>query len=142
VDENLKFCSSGTKRLQIHFGVQMKVWVPGKRLQVQVGEPVEVLVLSDLKNLARFMAVREVYLPKLGIWLAEEPCIERQVFEVLSEDLRGNYSWPSLLPPPKVCIILITWSQLEKEGKSQFHMYLYVWACEQLPTLDLTKTRK
>lgn len=120
----------------------MKVGVPGKRLQVQVGEPVEVLVLSDLKNLARFMAVREVYLPKLGIWLAEEPCIERQVFEVLCEDLRENYSWPSLLPPPKVCVFLITWSQPEKEGKSQIHMFLCVWACEHLPSLDLMKKRK
>lgn len=73
--------------------LQMKVGVPSKKnQQVRVGETVEVLILSDIKSLSRFMAVRDVYLPDMDLWLSEEPCIERPVFESLIETLRADSS--------------------------------------------------
>lgn len=73
--------------------LKMKVGLPSKKnQQVRVGETVEVLVLSDIKSLSRFMAVRDVYLPDVDLWLAEEPCLERPVFESLVETLRAASS--------------------------------------------------
>jgi hypothetical protein len=79
------------------FLLQMKVGVPSKKnQQVRVGETVEVLILSDIKSLSRFMAVRDVYLPSMDLWLSEEPCIERPVFESLIETLRADPSSSAL----------------------------------------------
>jgi len=82
----------------------MKVGLPSKKnQQVRVGETVEVLVLSDIKSLSRFMAVRDVYLPDMDLWLSEDPCIERPVFENLIETLRaGSSSSTSVTPALKV----------------------------------------
>ena len=84
--------------------MQMKVGLPNKKKLVQVGEAVEVLVLSDIKSLSRFMAVRDVYLPEMGIWLSEEPCIERPVFEELIETLRVGSSTSPTTPALKVTL--------------------------------------
>lgn len=73
--------------------------MPSKKNQVQVGELVEVLVLSDIKSLSRFMAVRDVYLPDMDLWLSEDPCIERPLFEDLVQTLRAGSSSSSLVPP-------------------------------------------
>ncbi|KAG0593390.1 hypothetical protein KC19_1G326200 [Ceratodon purpureus] len=81
--------------------LEMKVGLPNKKKLVQVGEAVEVLVLSDIKSLSRFMAVRDVYLPEMGIWLSEEPCIERPVFEELIETLRVGSSTSPTTPALK-----------------------------------------
>lgn len=79
--------------------LEMKVVMPSKKNQVQVGELVEVLVLSDIKSLSRFMAVRDVYLPDMDLWLSEDPCIERPLFEDLVQTLRAGSSSSSLVPP-------------------------------------------
>jgi hypothetical protein len=86
------------------FPFQMKVGLPSKKNQVQVGEAVEVLVLSDIKSLSRFMAVRDVYLPEMGIWLSEDPCIERPVFEELIETLRAGSSSSPITPALEVIL--------------------------------------
>ena len=77
----------------------MKVGLPSKKNLVQVGEVVEVLVLSDIKSLSRFMAVRDVYLPDMDLWLSEDPCIERPVFEELIETLRAGSKTSSPTTP-------------------------------------------
>lgn len=85
--------------MKVHF-VQMKVGLPSKKnQQVRVGEAVEVFVLSDIKSLSRFMAVRDVYLPDVDLWLAEDPCLERPVFENLIEILRASSSSTSAETP-------------------------------------------
>lgn len=79
--------------------MQMKVGMPGKRYKVEVGEPVDVLVLSDNRSLSRFIAVHDIFLPNVGIWLSEQPCIERPVFE----GIREGFSSPSMQPSSEVC---------------------------------------
>lgn len=69
------------------FLLHMKVGEPSKKnhKQVRQGDVVEVLILSDVKSLSRFMAVLDVYLSEMDLLLLEEPCIERPVFQSLIE---------------------------------------------------------
>lgn len=64
--------------------LQMEVPISDDYAMVEVGEPAEVLVLSDRPNLSRFKAMRDVYLPRIGVWISQNPCVERAPFEALS----------------------------------------------------------
>lgn len=102
---NLVFLFASAEVLRGSASLQMKVGLPSKKnQQVRVGETVEVLVLSDIKSLSRFMAVRDVYLPDMDLWLSEDPCLERPVFENLIETLRAasSSSSSSVTPALKV----------------------------------------
>ncbi len=52
---------------------------------MQCGDEAEVLVLSDEPRLERFRAVREAYLPELGVWLQEYPFSDRRVYRKISD---------------------------------------------------------
>jgi len=56
----------------------------------QAGDEAEVMVVSDDPSLARFRAVREVYLPQLGLWLAEYPFLERRATAALSDAIAAE----------------------------------------------------
>ncbi len=75
--------------------VKMRVKVPAKANMVQVGEPVEVLVVSDERSLSRFIAVHDVYLPNKRIWMSDSPCVEREAFEYISESLSFSSMQPA-----------------------------------------------
>ena len=51
----------------------------------QPGDEVELVVVSDEPQLQRFRAVREAYLPELGLWLSEYPFVERRAFRAVSD---------------------------------------------------------
>jgi len=75
--------------------LEMRVKVPAKANMVQVGEPVEVLVVSDERSLSRFIAVHDVYLPNKRIWMSDSPCVEREAFEYISESLSFSSMQPA-----------------------------------------------
>lgn len=43
------------------------------------------MVLSDDPQLRSFQALREAYLPELGLWLSEYPFVERAVYVRVSD---------------------------------------------------------
>lgn len=55
--------------------------------QVQAGDRVNVMVVSDDPSLSRFKVLRELYLPDRQAWISEEACIEREAFENLQRSL-------------------------------------------------------
>lgn len=79
---------------------QMDVPIPLRRAKVRVGDPAELLVLSDSPSLSRFRAVREVFLPGRELWLVApgEACVERAVFE----ELRRRVVLPAWMENPEV----------------------------------------
>lgn len=67
-------------------GAETEINVPWRLeyLRIKVGEPAELLVLSQRRELDRFKAIREVYLPLSGTWVAEYPFVRRDVFRSIS----------------------------------------------------------
>lgn len=59
-------------------------------LPTQPGDDVELLVVSDEPQLQRFRAVREAYLPELGMWVSEYPFSERLAFRSISDAIAAE----------------------------------------------------
>jgi hypothetical protein len=57
---------------------------------VQPGDEVELIVVSNEPQLQRFRAVREAYLPELGVWLTEYPFVERRAFRAISDAIAAT----------------------------------------------------
>ncbi|KAK9820153.1 hypothetical protein WJX72_006741 [[Myrmecia] bisecta] len=70
-------------------GARTEVIVPYERRheQMRVGEPAELMVLAEQRSFARFKALKEVYLPESGVWLASYPYIMRGRFLEISLDI-------------------------------------------------------
>ncbi|CAM6092710.1 unnamed protein product [Calypogeia fissa] len=62
---------------------RMEVLLSEDMPEVQAGDRVNVMVVSDEPSLSRFKCLRDLYLPDRQAWLSEEPCIEREPFERL-----------------------------------------------------------
>ena len=56
----------------------------------QPGDEVELLVVSDEPQLQRFRAVREAYLPELGMWISEYPFMERLAYRSISDAIAAE----------------------------------------------------
>lgn len=67
---------------------------------VRIGESAELLLLSNTPNFSSFKALKEVYLPESGVWVATYPFVDRDVFLDISLDIaRERHSqqeaqWP------------------------------------------------
>eukprot|EP00890_Picochlorum_soloecismus_P004225 jgi/Picsp_1/4803/NSC_02171-R1_protein len=63
-------------------GAQTELMLPyDARFEVlQVGQPAEMIVLSDTLTFENFKAVKDVYLPESTLWLSEYPYIDRSEF--------------------------------------------------------------
>ena len=46
--------------------------------------------MSDEPGLQRFRAVREAYLPDLGLWLSEYPFVERRAYTAVSDAIAAE----------------------------------------------------
>ena len=64
--------------------VELEVPLQPEHRAVRPGTAAELLVLSEEPGLRRFFAVRETYLPELGLWISEYPFIQRRIFEDIS----------------------------------------------------------
>jgi hypothetical protein len=63
-------------------GATCEVCVPYERDydRVAVGEAAELLAVATADGFARFRALREVYLPGAGLWIADYPAADRRAF--------------------------------------------------------------
>jgi hypothetical protein len=70
-------------------GAQTKLCLPfdARYELLQPGQPAEVLVLSDSTSFSDIKAIKDVYLPENGLWLAEYPYIDRAEFLEISLDI-------------------------------------------------------
>ncbi|MCW6035557.1 hypothetical protein K4A83_04610 [Spirulina subsalsa FACHB-351] len=59
------------------------------------GQQVECLVMSNQPDLSRIQEVSDVYIPSQNLWVGEYPCIRRDFFVDMSEDIRQNRGRPS-----------------------------------------------
>ena len=57
---------------------------------LQPGDEVELLVVSDEPQLQRFRAVREAYLPELGMWISEYPFMDRIAYRSISDAIAAE----------------------------------------------------
>lgn len=80
-------------------GAQTELILPyDARFEVlKVGQPAEMIVLSDTLTFENFKAVKDVYLPESTLWLSEYPYIDRSEFLDISlnierEVISGQYS--------------------------------------------------
>lgn len=69
--------------------------------EVHVGEPAELLLLSNTPDFSSYKALKEVYLPESGVWIAKYPFVDRDVFLDISLDIererktRQAAQWPT-----------------------------------------------
>ena len=56
----------------------------------QPGDEIELLVVSDEPQLQRSRAVREAYLPELGMWISEYPFMERLAYRSISDAIAAE----------------------------------------------------
>ena len=56
----------------------------------QPGDEVELLVVSDEPQLQRFRAVREAYMPELGMWVSEYPFMDRVAYRSISDAIAAE----------------------------------------------------
>ena len=70
-------------------GAQTKLVLPfdARYELLQPGQPAEVLVLSDSTSFSDIKAIKDVYLPDVGMWLAEYPYIDRAEFLEVSLEI-------------------------------------------------------
>ncbi len=70
-------------------GAQTKLVLPfdARYELLQRGQPAEVLVLSDSTSFSDIKAIKDVYLPDVGLWLAEYPYIDRAEFLEVSLEI-------------------------------------------------------
>ncbi len=70
-------------------GAQTKLMLPfdARYELLQPGQPAEVLVLSDSTSFSDIKAIKDVYLPDVGLWLAEYPYIDREEFLEVSLEI-------------------------------------------------------
>lgn len=63
---------------------QLSVPYEPQHKNIQVGDAAELLVLAPQRTFKRFQALREIYIPQAGIWVADYPHISRDRFLDLS----------------------------------------------------------
>lgn len=73
-------------------GARLELEVPAQasHASVQPGDAAELLVLSDDPRLRTFRAVREVFVPARGVWMAEYPFLHREAFQSLVRNLKNT----------------------------------------------------
>lgn len=69
--------------------------------QIKVGQAVELLVLSNERNLGRKIRVTDAYIPRLDLWVGLYPYLRRDVFWDVRERLRARYSKNPNNPAPR-----------------------------------------
>ena len=62
------------------------------------GQPIECLVMSNDPDLASIREVSDVYIPSQDLWVGAYPCLRRDFFIAMREDLRDRYSKKSSAP--------------------------------------------
>ncbi|ANV83835.1 phosphate ABC transporter permease [Picosynechococcus sp. PCC 7003] len=65
------------------------------------GQAVELLVLSNQRNLGQKLKVTDAYIPRLNLWVGLYPYLRRDVFWDVREQLRIRYSKNPNNPPPR-----------------------------------------
>jgi hypothetical protein len=70
-------------------GFSTEISVPLKKAYKSVtrGQIVEMLVMSYRPDLGSFAKVSDVYLPDLNLWLSDYPCLSRDAFKEVSQQL-------------------------------------------------------
>lgn len=67
----------------------MEIPISDDMPEVEAGDRVELMVVSDEPSLSRFKVLRDLYLPDKQAWISEEPCVERTPFEQLQRSLNS-----------------------------------------------------
>lgn len=72
-------------------GLRATVQAPISRLYKAIvpGQIAEMLVLSRQSDLSRIEKITDLYLPQLNLWVAEYPCLRRDIFRQVSQELGG-----------------------------------------------------
>lgn len=73
-------------------GFRARVQSPIQRRYKEInrGDTAEVLIFSKKPDLSRIDKISDVYLPQLDLWIGKYPCIRRDIFQEIREELGGN----------------------------------------------------
>ncbi|WP_017304481.1 hypothetical protein [Spirulina subsalsa] len=69
---------------------------------IKPGQWVEGLVMSNQPDLSRIQEVSDIYIPSQNLWVGEYPCVRRDFFVDMSEDIRQNRGRPPQRSPQPV----------------------------------------
>lgn len=74
---------------------RIQIDVPSSKqiAMLRVGELAELLVLSDRIDLSRFKAVRDIYFPRIGMWISQDPWLEKTKFETVSKSMSSECAY-------------------------------------------------
>jgi hypothetical protein len=73
-------------------GFATLVQAPLERIHkaIQPGDEAEMLVMSGQRDLSRIAKTSEAYFPRHNLWIGEYPCVARDAFLQVSEDLNSR----------------------------------------------------
>ncbi len=73
-------------------GFRARVQSPIQRIykEIRRGSPAEMMVFSKKTDLSRIEKISDVYLPQLNLWIGEYPCLRRDIFLEVSDELSGR----------------------------------------------------
>ena len=60
--------------------------------RIRLGEPVELVVVSDVRNLQRFKVVRDAFLPASQLWISDYPFLARSEMKQLVRGIQVERS--------------------------------------------------
>lgn len=71
-------------------GFATRLRVPLKRFHqsIQVGDPAQMVVLSNRGDLGRINKTTDIYIPNHNIWVSDYPYLQREAFVDVSQELR------------------------------------------------------
>ena len=74
-------------------GFSTEISVPWKKAYKSIapGQMVEMLVMSYRPDLSSFAKVSDVYLPDLNFWLSDYPCLRRDAFMEIGQQIDDDY---------------------------------------------------
>ncbi|MBP0017062.1 MAG: phosphate ABC transporter permease [Cyanobacteria bacterium SBLK] len=74
-------------------GFRIIIKAPLQRIHKAIarGQPVECLVMSNDPDLENIRKVSDIYIPSQNLWVGAYPCLRRDFFIAMREDLRDRY---------------------------------------------------
>ncbi len=84
-------------------GFKTSIQAPLRRSQQQIkrGDVAQMVVFSDRPNLERIACTSDVYLPRVNLWVSDYPCLQRDTFVEVSQELRSRRGNTRPLSPKK-----------------------------------------
>lgn len=73
------------------FYTQLQVPIRREHKGIRVGQVALMVVMSNRPDLSQISEFSDVYIPKLKVWVSDYPCLRRDLFVEVSEEIKRRY---------------------------------------------------